>query len=239
MDNKGERIETASGAEEAAQESSTRKKRSRSESEDDDDDEVERLRDKNRTNSKRFRDRKKSYMDGLFEEKYRLGKLNNDLRDDNEKIRALLEEARMENELHRQNVALGFYPVHQPHSLMLPPPALSSVMRGTNGIIRPSMLHAPTLGMARLQSPRMVLEEDLLVAARRARSLAPYLGSKGPVPSPALLNLLDEVEARKRELALEDLALRGLENSMKAKITGVKSITSSQEAPRPSLYRIL
>lgn len=70
-----------------------------------DDHELQRMRNKNRTNSKRFRDRKKSYMDSLFEEKYRIGKLNNDLREDNDKLRLLLQEALAENEIHRQTAA--------------------------------------------------------------------------------------------------------------------------------------
>jgi hypothetical protein len=76
-------------------------------SSDDDDCEGEgedkqRLRDKNRTNSKRFRDRKKNYMDGLFEEKYKLGKERNDLKKTQEKLQAMLQESLAENELHRR-----------------------------------------------------------------------------------------------------------------------------------------
>jgi hypothetical protein len=69
------------------------------------------LRDKNRTNSKRFRDRRKNYMDGLFEDKYHLGKDNNDLRESNEKLRAMLEEAMAENELQRRTQAYVLNPL--------------------------------------------------------------------------------------------------------------------------------
>lgn len=63
----------------------------------------QKLRDKNRTNSKRFRDRKKSYMNVLFEEKYRLGMENNELKEQHQKLKAMLEEALKENELFRRN----------------------------------------------------------------------------------------------------------------------------------------
>jgi hypothetical protein len=89
--------------------------RKRSEPDIADEEEVGRLRTKNRTknrtNSKRFRDRKKDYMDSLFEEKYRLGKLNNDLRAHHTRLFMKLEEALMEKEMHKRNAAAARPPV--------------------------------------------------------------------------------------------------------------------------------
>eukprot|EP00339_Tiarina_fusa_P011499 CAMPEP_0117040020 /NCGR_PEP_ID=MMETSP0472-20121206/28041_1 /TAXON_ID=693140 ORGANISM="Tiarina fusus, Strain LIS" /NCGR_SAMPLE_ID=MMETSP0472 /ASSEMBLY_ACC=CAM_ASM_000603 /LENGTH=256 /DNA_ID=CAMNT_0004750653 /DNA_START=65 /DNA_END=835 /DNA_ORIENTATION=- len=71
--------------------------------------ERDRLREKNRTNSQRFRDRKKDFMDTLFEEKYRLGKDNNELKTEKEKLQKLLQEALAEkklNELEQRKSAL-------------------------------------------------------------------------------------------------------------------------------------
>ena len=65
--------------------------------------ERERLREKNRTNSQRFRDRKKGYMDGLFEEKYKLGKVNNELKKEQKRLQLALQEALEENNLLRMN----------------------------------------------------------------------------------------------------------------------------------------
>jgi hypothetical protein len=64
-------------------------------------DERDMLREKNRTNSQRFRDRKKDFMDTLFEEKYRLGKERNELKADNEKLQKLLQDALAEKELNQ------------------------------------------------------------------------------------------------------------------------------------------
>lgn len=175
------------------------------------DDEVKRLRDKNRTNSKRFRDRKKSYMDGLFEEKYRLGKANNDLRDDNEKLRRLLEEAILENQTHKRNAGLGLYNVQS--SRIPPPPANTQSLLGlphSNMVSRARHLN-PLVDIDRLhQSARL---EKELIGLRH--------GQFGSTPSvwhgmsPAVLDLL---EARKREQMLHELALRDMGASVASNV---------------------
>lgn len=178
-------------------------------------DEVKRLRDKNRTNSKRFRDRKKSYMDGLFEEKYRLGKSNNDLRDDNEKLRLLLKEATLENQRHKRNAALGLYSL--PSNRIPPPPTNAPSLLAMPHVPALASRPSPLADVVRLQHNARMEEE--LFALRKA----PLLSTTASLwsmsrPSPTVLDLLDEVEVRKREQIRQDLALRDLEASMAARL---------------------
>jgi hypothetical protein len=156
----------------------------------------ERLRDKNRTNSKRFRDRKKNYMDGLFEEKYRIGKENKELRESNEKIRMMLDEAIAENELHRRRAALGGL-LHQDPGL----PAANH--------LRPSFAADPALAAAaRLRATHV---EDFVSLRHPATpGAASYV--------PAYMSLLGEVAAQDRQRIMGDLALRGLGESLKSKL---------------------
>ena len=193
-----------------------------------DDEEVQRLRDKNRTNSKRFRDRKKTYMDSLFEEKYRLGKRNNDLRDDNEKLRFHLHEAAMENKRHRQNVARGLYNV-QPDRMGPPGPG-PALMAGMASYVLPT----PSLSNARLQQSTSL--EGGLIAARASRSLPPYFCSNTSAVNPALLDLMGEVEAQKRERMLKEFALRDLEASIHAKMGNAGAVNSKAPLQVHSSY---
>lgn len=162
------------------------------------DDERQRLRDKNRTNSKRFRDRKKNFMDGLFEEKYRLGKTNNELREENEKLRVLFEEALAENEMHRRNAALGLYKVEP-----VVAPTVSPLLLNAGAALGHSVLglhHHHALASA--AQPAL----DLLSQSMQQPS------------KPSLLGLLEEVGAQKRKRMIDDLALQDLEDTIKAKI---------------------
>lgn len=177
--------------------SSSTKKRARPEVVNDE--ERKRLRDKNRTNSKRFRDRKKDFMDSLFEEKYRLGKTNNELREENERLRSRFEEALAENEMHRRNATLGAYQVDAivptaPSPMLLNARALSHTSLGLH---RPLTVSQPLALTSNLLNPRS--------------------------NSPDILGLLGEVEMQKRKRIMDDLALRDLEDTIKAKIATSRS----------------
>jgi len=179
------------------------------------DEEVKRLRDKNRTNSKRFRDRKKSYMDGLFEEKYRLGKSNNDLRDDNEKLRRLLEEAMLENQRHKRNAALGLYNF-QSAARIPPPPTNGSSLLGMSHLPL-STRSSPLADVARLQHHSTRIENELLALRKAPLATASSIWSK-PCPT-TVLDYLEDTGARKRaEQLRQDLVLRDLETSIAAKM---------------------
>ena len=71
-----------------------------------------RLREKNRTNSQRFRDRMKGHMDNLFEQKYNLGQQNLELKEENTRLKRLLEEAKAQRArnlvLQQQLMAMEF-----------------------------------------------------------------------------------------------------------------------------------
>ncbi len=198
-------------SEETTHETAAGTKRSLPDDESLSEDEVKRLRNKNRTNSKRFRDRKKSYMDGLFEEKYRLGKSNNDLRDDNEKLRLLLEEAMLENQHHKRNSALGLYT--KQNTRIPPPPANSSALFGMPLMPvagRPSSL----ADVARIQHNARI--ENELLALRKSPLASTPTTSWSTMTNSRVFDLLGEVEARKREQVRQELALRDLEASMTA-----------------------
>eukprot|EP00934_Nitzschia_sp_Nitz4_P007365 Nitzschia sp. Nitz4//scaffold208_size52459//6374//7009//NITZ4_006805-RA/size52459-processed-gene-0.20-mRNA-1//1//CDS//3329541636//7355//frame0 len=180
------------------------KKRSRSDLSSDD--EKQRLRDKNRTNSKRFRDRKKNYMDGLFEEKYHLGKANNDLRMDNERLRKLLDEAKEENERHKRNAALGLYDSQVKRSSINPSITKNTLNLGA--LYPTSQVNSSSLRSAHI--------DRMIGSLNRPHALDDVL-FRPPAITPSLTHLI-EVEGAKRQRALGDLALLNLEQSLKAKL---------------------
>jgi len=176
------------------------------------DEEKERLRDKNRTNSKRFRERKKNFMDGLFEEKYRLGKINNELRLDNEKLRVLLEEAITENKNLRRKTTMG---------LCQSKPVLSQIPAALLNVAS----NSPRISLdisSRIQFANQRMGQLAIPGARPKLDIlaSPRVSSASDTGS-SLNNLMQLFEAKKRQQLLGDLALRGLEESIKAKITGV------------------
>jgi hypothetical protein len=169
--------------------------------------EVLRLRNKNRTNSKRFRDRKKSSMDSLFEEKYRLGKLNDDLRIDSSNLLLQLEEAVVENDMHRQNAAFGLY--NRPRVDRIIPSANPHVW---SSLLAAHLLSTSSLGLGRLPvqaSPRIL--EDFLVSTANRRTIR--------------AESIDEVKTIEKERMLEKLAFRNslVESYIQDKTTNGRS----------------
>lgn len=178
------------------------------------DEELKRMRHKNRTNSKRFRDRKKSYMEGLIEQKCRLGKANDALRDDNEKLRRRLEEAILENQAHKRNAALGLYAVKTSSTLHPPPPANNQ-----------SVHQAQIVPGARYVSPALANVDKLRQQAPRIETELVSLQHGQPGATPSVWLVISHappasIEASNREQhALKDLVLRDLGASMASKVT--------------------
>lgn len=192
----------------------------------DSDEELKRIRYKNRTNSKRFRDRKKNYMDGLFEQKYRLGKANDALRDDNDKLRRRLEEAILENQAHKRNSALGLYNVVQT-SCIHPPTSPANLQQAALAGIPISHQFAPIarhdnttslvdVDQKKLQYPNAPRIETELVTLQQ--------GQPGSTPNVWVLitrAVPDALGAYKREHMLQetqDMRLRDLGASVASNI---------------------
>lgn len=179
----------------------------------DTDEELQRLRFKNRTNSKRFRDRKKSYMDGLFEQKYMLRKANNALRDDNERLRLLLEAATLENQAHKRNAALGVYNVQT--SRIPPPPANPPSEAGIphSHIVPTATRNITPQGNGNQfhhKNPGIQTELVNLRQGQPGSTPSVWLVITRPVP--------DSLDAYKREHGLPEMAVRDMGASLASNV---------------------
>jgi len=157
-------------------------------------------------------------MDGLFEQKYRLGKANDALRDDNDNLRRRLEEALRENQAHKRNSALGLYKVVQTSCIHPPTPANPQSVAGIPisqiTPIAPSITPLVNVDQ-KLQHPNAPRIETELITLQQ--------GQPGSTPNVWVLitrAVPDSLEAYKREhmLQTQDMRVRDLGTSVASNV---------------------
>ena len=135
-------------------------------------------------------------MDGLFEEKYRLGKESNDLKATQAKIQAMLQEALAENEIHRRTQGALYNPL--PPSLEALAEIRSKLLPVSGGADpAPETLKTPSAPLQIPPALRATQVDDYVALARPDVIVSPYLSLLGEIQAQQERNLLENL-ARQR-----------------------------------------
>jgi hypothetical protein len=157
-------------------------------------------------------------MDGLFEEKYKLGKELNDLKETQEKLQAMLQEALAENELHRRTQGALF------NSFGPSLEARAEIRRQ----LLPVSGDPAFAALKATTAPRPP-------ALRPATQIDDYVGLARPEVNafaPPYLSLLGEVQAHNQRSLFNNLSMHGLGGSLLASKPKLGNMSGQGTIPR-------